>query len=64
MSHIKKSDFDEYTFNSLSPNSNNLKYDILNKEMLFEGVDKITLSKNNIVLYPKLGKSILKKTEN
>lgn len=62
MSHIKKSDFDEYTFNSLSPNSNNLKYDILNKEMLFEGVDKITLSKkNNIVLYPKLGKSILKK---
>ena len=62
MSHIKKSDFDEYTFNSLSPNSNNLVYDILNKEMLFEGVEKITLSKkNNIVLYPKSGKSILKK---
>ena len=62
MSHIKKSDFDEYTFNSLSPNSNNLVYDILNKEMVFEGVEKIILSKkNNIVLYPRSGKSLLKK---
>ena len=44
-SHLKRSDFDEFNFNSLSVASNNLTYDIESNTMLFQGVDKVTISK-------------------
>ena len=65
LSHLKRSDFDEYSFNSISQNSNNIKYDIKEKKMFFEGVDKITLSKKNkMELFPRDGKVELYKNRN
>ncbi len=61
-SHLKRSDFDEFSFNSLSRNSNNLRYNINTNTMLFMGVQSVTLSKkNNIVVYPNNGSLVLKK---
>ena len=65
LSHLKRSDFDEYSFNSISQNSNNIKYDIQEKKMYFEGVDKITLSKKNrMELFPRDGKVELNRNRN
>ncbi len=65
LSHLKKSDYDEFNFSSLSSVSNNLKYDINQNKMFFEGVEKITLSKkNNMIVYPKEGKTTLQKNRN
>ena len=61
-SHLKRSDFDEFNFTSLSPNADNLIYDISNNSMHFVGVESITISKkNNIIIYPKKGKVELNK---
>ncbi|MBV19769.1 MAG: hypothetical protein CL870_01550 [Cytophagia bacterium] len=61
-SHLKRSDFDEFNFASLSPNTDNLIYDISNNSMHFVGVKSITISKkNNIIVYPKNGKVELNK---
>ena len=61
-SHLKRSDFDEFNFNSLSVASNNLTYDIESNTMLFQGVDKVTISKkNNMIVYPKNGLIELRK---
>ena len=65
LSHLKRSDFDEYSFTSISQNSNNIKYDIQEKKMYFEGVDKITLSKKNrMELFPRDGKVELNRNRN
>lgn len=65
LSHLKKSDYDEMYFESLSENSRNLKYNLVSKEMLFEGVQEIVLSKkNNIIVYPKDGTVQLSKNRN
>ena len=65
LSHLKRSDFDEYSFNSISQNSNNIKYDIQENKMYFEGVDKITLSKKNrMELFPRDGKVELNRNRN
>ena len=61
-SHLKRSDFDEFSFNSLSRNSNNLIYNLNTNTMIFNGVQSVTLSKkNNIVVYPNNGSLELKK---
>ena len=61
-SHLKRSDFDEFNFTSLSPNTDNLIYDLSNNSMHFVGVESITISKkNNIIVYPKNGKVELNK---
>ena len=61
-SHLKRSDYDEFNFASLSPNSKNLIYDLSNNSMHFVGVESITISKkNNIIVYPKNGKVELNK---
>ena len=65
MSHIKKSDYDEFNFNSISPNSNNLRYDIKENKMFFGGVSKITISKKNkIEVFPTDGKVELSRNRN
>ena len=65
MSHIKKSDYDEFNFNSLFAGSNNLKYDIKENKMFFEGVSKITISKKNkIEVFPSDGKVELNRDRN
>ena len=54
LSHLKKSDYDEMYFESLSEASSNLTYNLPLNQMYFEGVREIILSnKNNIVIYPK-----------
>ena len=61
-SHLKRSDFDEFNFTSLSPSSDNLIYNLSNNSMHFVGVESITISKkNNIIVYPKNGKVELNK---
>ena len=65
LSHLKKSDYDEIYFESLSETSTNLKYNLLSNEMFFEGVQEIILSKkNNIIVYPKDGTVQLSKNRN
>ncbi len=65
LSHLKRSDFDEYSFSSISQNSNNIKYDIKDKKMFFEGVDKIILSKKNkMEVFPRGGKVELNRNRN
>ena len=62
LSHLKKSDYDEFSFGSLSINSDNLVYDLSLNTMTFKGVKEITLSKkNNIILFPKYGEVELRK---
>lgn len=65
LSHLKRSDFDEYSFSSISQSSNNIKYDIKEKKMFFEGVDKITLSKKNkMEVFPRDGRVQLNRNRN
>ena len=61
-SHLKRSDFDEFSFGSISKNSDNLIYNLKTNTLLFKGVESVTLSnKNNIVVFPKNGNLVLKK---
>ena len=61
-SHLKRSDFDEFSFSSLTKNSDNLGYNLKSNTMIFRGVESVTLSnKNNIVVFPKNGNLTLKK---
>ena len=62
LSHLKKSDFDEFSFNALSVNSDNLVYNLNSNTMTFKGVEEIVLSKkNNIIVFPQNGKLELRK---
>ena len=65
LSHLKRSDYDEYSFNSISPSSKNIIYDIELRSMFFNGVEKITLSnKNKMEVFPRLGKVELRRDRN
>ncbi len=62
LSHSKRSDYDEVSFTSLSPTSNNLIYNLKSDKMLFDGVENLRLSeKNNLIVYPQSGMVELKK---
>ena len=61
-SHLKRSDFDEFSFSSLTKNSDNLIYNLKSNTLNFKGVESVTLSKKNkIIIYPKNGNLTLKK---
>ena len=53
-SQINKRDYDQINFNSISPSSQNIKFDLKNKMLKINGVKDIILSEeNNITIYPK-----------
>ena len=53
-SQINKRDYDQINFNSISPSSQNIEFDLKSKSLKINGVTDIILSEeNNITIYPK-----------